>query len=120
MKRVLYFRDYVEMPEKAWLEALKQDIKIVTTTHNFDIKDAVYVDIANGRDVLVNQHHYSHRIYEEYNSAKELINCMLHNGRRAVILDALETIPDDVAQLIANHVNGVTKVGSKYVFKGKG
>ena len=54
----VYLRDGVEMAHDEWWTCLNDDIDAVQTRHNFYIKNAVYGDVLNGRESVVNQHVY--------------------------------------------------------------
>ena len=55
----VYIRDGVELSHKEWKEYLDSDIEVVQNRFKYcDIENAVYIDVKNGRETVVNQHVY--------------------------------------------------------------
>lgn len=55
----VYIRDGVEMNHKEWIKNLDADIEAVQSRCKYcNIENAVYIDVKNGRETVVNQHVY--------------------------------------------------------------
>ena len=115
-----YFRDGVEMPREMWWQYLNEDIvaeEKSRITGDF-FKSAIYSDISNGRAITLNGHEYTQRNDEECDSATELLSRMLLHSKMDSILDAVEKLPEDIAEKLVGYIEGVTMIDEKFVIFG--
>lgn len=62
-----YLVDNVSMTKDEWYKRLDRDIDTVQTKNKqCDIKHAVYTDINNGHDIIVNQHQYARKFNDNH------------------------------------------------------
>lgn len=114
---ITYSRDGKQVSSEEWREMLKEDLAKENNELTWDISDAVYSDLGNGRDIELNGHFYERRTNMLYNSAKELFDDLMSEGQYDVILDALKEMTEKEIYNIVSKMNCVTVKDEKLLLK---
>ena len=110
-----YFRDKKELPCDKWLRLFNEDMAIeADKSANAGFCGAVITDRSNGRPCHLNNHVYTQREDDEYDSASDVIGHMLAYDIHALV-NAIEKLPDDIQQILVLNIENVKKVDDKFV-----
>ena len=82
-----YYRDDKELPYEEWIELFKEDLEKEAESYTWDIRGVVWTDYSNGRDQDLNGHEYKSRTDEVYDTAKELLEDMIYDGKHSELID---------------------------------
>lgn len=113
----IYFRDEKQVSHEEWNKMLKEDIEKENEYFTWNISDAVYSDIGNGRDIEVNGHDYSIRTDLLYDSAKELFNDLMFDGHYDEIFDVLKEMTEEEIFNIVSKIKCVNIKDNKLLLK---
>lgn len=89
-----YLRDGKELSHEEWKKMFDEDLDKENESLTWDISGAVYSDLANGRDISLNEHYYERKTDRLYDSAKELFEDLMDDGQYDVIFDVLKEMSE--------------------------
>lgn len=112
-----YYRDDEELPYENWIELFKADLDKEAECHKWNVRSAVWTDYANGRDSYLNGHEYKARTDEAYNSAKELLESMVYDGKHSELIDAIESFTEAEAEMFVKYISRVKKNNDMFVLE---
>ena len=112
-----YYRDDKELPYEEWMKLFKEDLEKEAGGYTWDIRGAVWTDYGNGRDQDLNGHEYKSRADEVYDTAKELLKDMITCGQHCELIDALESLSEDEAQIFIKHIDRVKRNKQKFILE---
>ena len=114
-----YKRDGKEVSSEEWNKMLKEDIEKDVERFSFIIgyKDAIYTDLSNGRDIELNGHYYETRTNSLYDSAKDLLDNLMFEGKYDVILKVLKEMPETEILNIVSRMKCINVKDGKLLLK---
>lgn len=112
-----YYRDDKELPYEEWIKLFKEDLEKEAESRTWNIRGAVWTDYGNGRDQDLNGHEYKRRTDEVYDTAKELLEDMILYGKHCELIDVIESLSEDEAQMIVKHIDRAKRNGQKFVLE---
>lgn len=115
-----YFRDGKQVSHEEWNRMLEEDIKKENEYSTWDIYGAVCTVIGEGRDVEVNGHDYSSRTDYVYDTAKELIEDMIFDGRSCELIEAITALSEEEAEMFVKYIDRVKKNEQKFILEDDG
>lgn len=112
-----YFRDEKQVSKEEWNKMLEEDIEKENEHSTWDISGVICTDIGEGRDVQVNGHDYSSRTDYIYDTAKELIEDMILDGRSCELIEAITAFSEEEARAFIKHIDGVKTNEQKFILE---
>ena len=114
---ITHFRDGKELSFEEWNKMINEDLHKENESLTWDISDAVYSDLVNGRDIELNGHYYQKRTDILYDSSKELFDDLMYDGPYDVILDVLKEMTEEEISCIVSKMKCVNVKDYKYLLK---
>ena len=114
-----HFRDGKELSFDEWKRIFNEDLDKENKSLGWDISGAVYSDLGNGRDIILNGHSYQRRTNILYDSAKELFDDLMWDGEYEVIFDVLKEMTEKEIFNIVSKIKCVNIQEDKLLLKDK-
>ena len=92
---ITHFKDEKELSYEEWDKMFKEDLDKENESLTWNISHAVYSDLSNGRDIDLNGHYYQRRMDTLYDTAKELFDDLMLDGKYDVVLDILKEMTEE-------------------------
>lgn len=115
-----YYRDDEEFYYDDWMKLFKADLDSEAEMHTWDIRSAVWTDYSNGRDCDLNGHIYKSRTDYAYNTAKDLLDDMIFEGKQYELIKAIESLSEEEAEMFVRHIDRVKKNEEKFILEDDG
>lgn len=112
-----YFRDGEQLSHEEWNKMLEEDIEKENEHSTWDVSSVICSDIGEGRDVEVNGHDYSIRTDYVYDTAKELLEDMIFDGKSYELIEAVKSLSEEEAKIFIKHIERVKKSGQKFILE---
>lgn len=112
-----YYRDDKELPYEEWIELFKEDLEKEAEGCTWNIRSAVWTDYGNGRDQDLNGHEYKSRTDFAYDTAKELLEDMIFEGKHSELIDAIESLTEAEAEMFVKYIDRVKKSKRKFILE---
>ena len=112
-----YFRDGKQVSHEEWNRMLKEDTKKENEYSTWDISGVICTDIGEGRDVEVNGHDYSSRTDSVYDTAKELLEDMIFDGRSYELIEAITALSEEEARVFIKYIDSVKTNEQKFILE---
>lgn len=115
-----YYRDDKELPYDEWMQLFKADLDKEAEGCTWNIKSAVWTDYSNGRDCDLNGHVYKSRTDYAYNTAKDLLDDMIFEGKQYELIKAIESLSEEEAEMFVKYIDRVKKNEQKFILEDDG
>jgi hypothetical protein len=112
-----YYRDDKELSYEEWIKLFKEDLEKEAEGYTWDIRGAVWTDYGNGRDQDLNGHEYKARTDEVYDTAKELLESMIFDGKHSELIDAIESFTEAEAEMFVKYIDRVKKNNGMFILE---
>ena len=112
-----YYRDDEELPYEKWIKLFREDLDKEAEQYEWDVRSAVWTDYGNGRDLDLNGHEYKTRTDEVYDTAKELLEDMIFDGKHSELIDAIESLTEAEAEMFVKYIDRVKKNEQKFILE---
>ena len=112
-----YYRDDKEFPYEEFVRLFKEDLEEENKNREWDIRHYALTDFNNGRDSYINGHEYKFRTDYVYNTAKDLLNSMIWEGFEAEVIDAIESLSEEEAEMLVKYIDRAKKDKEKFILK---
>ena len=112
-----YYRDDKELSYDEWMELFRTDLDKEAEECTWNIRSVVWCDYNNGRDCDLNGHVYKNRTDYAYNTAKDLLNDMIFDGKQYELIKAIESLSEEEAEMFVRHIDRVKKNERKFILE---
>ena len=112
-----YYRDDKGLPHEEWIKLFKADLEKEAEDCTWNIRSAVWTDYGNGRDSYLNGHEYKSRTDVVYDTAKELLEDMISDGKHYELIEAIESLSEKEARVFIGYIGRVKKNGPKFILE---
>lgn len=110
----IYLRDEKELPFKEWNNKLNEDIEIENSKRIWNISHSINSDLANGREIYVNEHSYVQKTNLLYDSAFEVFEAIADEDPYAII-DIIKNMSGEKIENIILQIDRIKKVDNKFL-----